>query len=136
LQGGRLITLLGVLHIPALARNLISISNMDDVDVKKMFEKYTCKMVHGVLVLMQGVHIGRLYKLLGSSIIDGCNSSLVLETRVENLVVSQENTMLWHQRLGHTREKSLRILHGNGMVEGMFNFSLDFGFYEHCLYGK
>jgi hypothetical protein len=44
--------------------------------------------------------------------------------------------MLWHQRLGHIGEKGLRLLHGKGMVEGMSNFSLDFDFCEHCLYGK
>ena len=44
--------------------------------------------------------------------------------------------MLWHQRLGHIGEKGLRLLHGKGRVEGMSNFSLDFDFCEHCLYGK
>jgi len=49
LQDRRIITLPGVLHIPALARNLISVSNMDDVGVKKMFKKHTYKMVQGAL---------------------------------------------------------------------------------------
>jgi hypothetical protein len=44
--------------------------------------------------------------------------------------------MLWHQRLGHIGEKGLRTLHGKGMVEGMSNCTLDFYFYEHCIYGK
>jgi hypothetical protein len=44
--------------------------------------------------------------------------------------------MLWHQRLGHIREKGLRLLHNKIMVEGMSKFSLDFYFYEHCVYGK
>jgi len=55
LQGGRVRTLLGVLHIPALAINLISVSKLDDAAVKTMFEKDTCKMVWGALVLMWGV---------------------------------------------------------------------------------
>jgi hypothetical protein len=38
--------------------------------------------------------------------------------------------------LGHIEEKGLRLLHGKGMVEGMSNYSLDFDFCEHCLYGK
>ena len=38
--------------------------------------------------------------------------------------------------LGHIGEKGLQILHGNGMVEGMYNFSLDFNLYEHGVYGK
>jgi hypothetical protein len=44
--------------------------------------------------------------------------------------------MLWHQRLGHIREKGLRILHGKGMVEGMSNCSLNFDLCEHFIYGK
>jgi len=45
LQGGRVRTLLGVLHIPTLARNLISVSKLDDASVKIVFKKDTCKMV-------------------------------------------------------------------------------------------
>eukprot|EP00253_Pinus_taeda_P018724 PITA_18724 len=50
LQGGRVISLPGVLHIPALARNLISVSKLDDVGVKTVSKKDTCKMVRGALV--------------------------------------------------------------------------------------
>ena len=63
LQGGRDRTLPGVLHIPALARNLISVSKLDDAGVKTVFEKDTCKMVRGALILMRGVRIGTLYRL-------------------------------------------------------------------------
>eukprot|EP00253_Pinus_taeda_P026289 PITA_26289 len=59
-QGGRVRILSGVFHIPALARNLISVSKLDDAGVKIVFEKDTCKMVWGALVLMQGVWIGTL----------------------------------------------------------------------------
>eukprot|EP00253_Pinus_taeda_P031916 PITA_31916 len=78
LQDGRVRTLPGVLHIPALARNLISVSKLDDAGVKTVFEKDTCKRVRGALVLMRGV-IGTLYKLQGSTVVDGCNSSMVPE---------------------------------------------------------
>ena len=68
-----------------------------------------------------------------------CNSFVVLEqTNKEDKIniVPEKKTMLWHQRLGHIGEKGLRTLHGKGMVEGMFNCSLDFDFYEHWIYGK
>eukprot|EP00253_Pinus_taeda_P005796 PITA_05796 len=107
LQGGRVKTLSGVLDIPALARNLIYVIKLDDAGVKIVFEKDTCKMVWEALVLMRGVWIGTLYKLQGSTVIDGCNSSVVLESGAENIVVSGEKTMLWHQRLGHIGEKGL-----------------------------
>ena len=136
LQGGRVKTLLGVLHILALARNLISVSKLDDAGVKIMFEKDACKMVRGALVLMQGVLIGTLYKLQCSTVIDGCNSFVVPKSGAKNLVVSGEKTMLWHQRLGNIGEKGLRILHGKSMVKGMSNSSLDFDFCENYVYRK
>jgi hypothetical protein len=80
-----------------------------------------------------------LYKIQGSTISDGCNSYIVPDIGVEEertLTVSREKVMLWHQRLGHIREKGLRLLHGKGMVEGISNFSMDFDFFEHFLYGK
>ena len=132
LQGGRVRKLPGVLHIPALARNLISVSKLDDAGVKTVFKKVTCKMVRGALILMWEVWIGTLYKLQDSTLVDGCNSSMVPENGVENLVVSREKTTLWHQRLGHIGEKGLRMLHGKGMN----NSSLDFDFCENCVYGK
>jgi hypothetical protein len=90
-------------------------------------------------VLMRGVRNGTLYKLLGSTIIDGCNSSIVLEGENEEdrtPTVSRENKMLWHQILRHIEEKGLPALHGKGMVEGMYDYILYFNFYEHCIYGK
>jgi hypothetical protein len=136
---GRIRTLLGVLHIPGMARNLIFVRKMEDVGVKTFFEKGTCRMVRGAMLLMRGVRFGTLYKLLGSTISDGCNSSIVPDIEFEEErtpTVSGEKVMLWHQRLGHIGEKGLRLLHDKGMVEGMSNCSLDFDFCEHCLYGK
>jgi hypothetical protein len=90
-------------------------------------------------VLLKGVRFGTLYKLQGSTISDGCNSSNVLDIGFEEEItptVSGEKVMLWNQRWGYIREKGLRLLHGKGMVECMSNFSLDFDFYEHFLFGK
>ena len=93
-------------------------------------------MVRGALVLMQGFWIGTVYKLQKNTTIDGCNSSVVPKSGAKSLAVFGENTMLWHQRLGHIREKGLQILHRDCMVEGMSNCSVDFDFCEHCVYGK
>jgi hypothetical protein len=136
---GRTRTLPSVLHIPGLARNLISVRKMDDVEVKKIFEKETCTMVQGVMMLLKEFQFGTLYKLQGSTISDGCNNSSVPDIGFEeetNPTVSGEKVMLWNQRLGHIGEKGLRLLHDKGMVEGMSNCSLDFDFCEHCVYGK
>ena len=61
---------------------------------------------------------------------------MVPESEAKNLVVSRVNTMLWHQILGHIGEKGLQILHGNGMVEDMSNFPLDFDSCGNFVYGK
>jgi hypothetical protein len=79
LQDGRSRTLPGVLHIPGLERNLISVSKMSDAWVHTLFQKDLCKMVRGVMVLMKGVWIGTLYKLLGSVDSTGCNNIIVPE---------------------------------------------------------
>jgi hypothetical protein len=139
LNDGRIRTLPGVLHIPKLARSLISVSKLSDAGVKTLFEKNTCKMVRGAMVLMRGVRCGTLYKLLGRTYTNGCNSSVVLEQKNEGdktNTVPEKKTMLWHQRLGHIGEKGLRTLHGKGMIEGMSNCTLDFDFCENCIYGK
>ena len=139
LNDGRIKTLLGVLHIPDLAKKRIFVSKMGDAGVQTVFEKEKCKMVQGEMVLMRGFWCGTLYKLLGITIIDGCNNTIVLESKNKQSKVtdvSRGDTMLWHQRLGHIGEKGLQSLQGKGMVEGISNCNLDFNFYEHCLYGK
>jgi hypothetical protein len=95
---GRIKTLPGILHIPGLAINLIYVSKMDDVGVKTIFEKETCRMVRA-MVLLKGVQIGTLYKMQGNTISDGCNSSIFPDIGVEeekNPTVSGEKVMLWH----------------------------------------
>ena len=104
LQGGRTRTLPSVMHIPALARNLISVSKMDDAGVKIVFEKDACKMVRGALVLMRGVQIGNIYKLQGITVIDGCNSCMVPESGTESLVISGENHAMASKAWTYWRE--------------------------------
>jgi hypothetical protein len=50
---GRIITLPSVLHILGLSRNLIYVRKMDDAGVKTIFEKETCRMVRGAMVLLK-----------------------------------------------------------------------------------
>jgi hypothetical protein len=62
------------------------------------------------MVLLKRVWFGTLYKMQGSTISDGCNSSVVHDIGVEEErtpTVSREKVMMWHQRLGHIREKGL-----------------------------
>jgi hypothetical protein len=102
---GRIGTLLGVLHIPRLARNFIFVRKMDDVGVKTIFEKETYRVVQGAMVFLKGVWFGTLYKLHRITISDGCNSSIVPDIGFEEErtpIVSREKV-----RLGHIGEKGL-----------------------------
>jgi hypothetical protein len=131
LKDGRIRTLPRVLHIPKLAMILIYVSKLDDAGVDTIFGNRTCKMVRGAMVLMRGVRCGTMYKLLGRTYTNGCNSFVFLEkTNKEDKtnIVLEKKTMLWNQRLGHIGEKGLLTLHGKGMVEGMSNCTLDFIF--------
>jgi hypothetical protein len=38
-----------------VGQNLIYVSKMDDVGVKTVFEKETCRMVRGKMVLLKGI---------------------------------------------------------------------------------
>jgi hypothetical protein len=91
------------------------------------------------MVLLKGAWIGALYKLQGSAISDGCNSSIAHDIGAEEektFAVSEEKVVSWNQRLRHIGEKGLRLLHSKGIVEAMSNFSLDLDLCEHCVYGK
>lgn len=44
--------------------------------------------------------------------------------------------MTWNRTLEHIGEKGLQTLHGNPIVEAMFDCALDLDFYEDCIYGK
>jgi hypothetical protein len=110
LKDRRIRTLPGVLDIPKLTRSLISVSKMEDAGVDIVFGKGTCKMVRGAMVLMRGVWCGTLYKLLGITYTNGCNSYVVPEQRNEGdetNTIPEKKTMLWHQRLGHIGEKGM-----------------------------
>jgi len=69
---------------------------MSDVGENTIFERYACKMVRGVIVLMRGVHIGTMYDLLGNVDLTKCNS-IVFTKADSNFVPHLVNqTMLWH----------------------------------------
>ena len=83
---------------------------MDVAGVKIVCGDGGCKMVRGSMVLMRGFRYGTLYKLLGKTIIDECNNYVVLEEGGKDdktLTALGGKTMLWHQILGHIREKGL-----------------------------
>jgi hypothetical protein len=44
--------------------------------------------------------------------------------------------MLWHERIGHIREKGLQAMQNKGMVEHFPECNLEVNFCEHCINRK
>jgi hypothetical protein len=110
---------------------------MSGASVHALFERYTCKMARGEMVLLMEVRIATLYKLMRSTITVRCNNTIVLDNetnRTPTLLVGK--AMFWHQRKSHVGENDLHALHSKGMVESILDYSLDFEILEYCVYGK
>ena len=122
------------MHILGLARNLLSISMLNDVGVQVVFSKDGCKMMRGAMVLAKGTRRGTLFQL--DACMSQCNSSSIpaCVPKGANTLEGKlpaEKTMLWHLRFGHIGEKGLRTLKNKNLVEGLNDCNLEFDFCEH-----
>ena len=77
--------------------------------------------------MMKGEKVENLYKLLGDIIQGGA----VAVTHTE---FSNENTNLWHMRLGHLSKRGLNELHKRNLLNGVKGCKLDFC--KICVMGK
>ena len=92
-----------VRHVKGLKKNLLSISQLDDVRCKTHLKGGILKFVKGALVVIKVEKITlNLYILLADML-----------QEVDALVGSdnqEEKTMLWHHKLDHMSERGLKIL--------------------------
>lgn len=119
-------TLTGVRHIPELKRNLISLGSLEAHGCKYSAEGGVLKISKGALVLMKANRSGSLYVLQGS-IVAGIADVATPPTH-------QDETKLWHMRLGHMSEKGMNILCKRGLVGRHTTCKIDLC--EHCVFGK
>lgn len=66
-----------VRHVPELKKSLISLSELDSRGYKYTGQGGVIKVSKGILVVMKGIRVGNLYKLLGSTVVDG--AQMVIE---------------------------------------------------------
>ncbi|KAK2993794.1 hypothetical protein RJ640_027672 [Escallonia rubra] len=85
------------------------------------------KVSKGAMVIMKGQKTGNLYKLMGNTVIGGASVS----THVGS---SNDNSELWHKRLGHLSEGGMLELHKRKLLQGVKSCKLDF--YKFCVFGK
>ena len=97
---------------------------LDDEGYSTSFGKGGWKNIKGALVVAKGPKTGTLYSL--KALIG--KSNLVVVTKEGN------STYLWTKRLGHMRDKGLKILVGKNLLLGLRSYNLDLC--EHCVYGR
>ncbi|KAK4383306.1 Retrovirus-related Pol polyprotein from transposon TNT 1-94 [Sesamum angolense] len=94
---GTVITLSNVRHIPDLKKNLISLGTLhkNGFIPKAEEDRETIRIIKGALTVMKGkITAGNIYKLLGNTVVGG----------VHYVDSCDDNTKLWHMRLGHLSE--------------------------------
>lgn len=125
MHDGMVRTLDNVRHIPRMARNLISLSTLDDDGYKYSASGGVLKVSRGSLVYMVGdMNSARLYVLRGNT----------LHVSATAATVSDDNTNLWHKRLGHMSELGMTELMKRNLLDGCTQSKMKFC--EHCIFGK
>uniref|UniRef100_A0A2N9IB18 CCHC-type domain-containing protein n=1 Tax=Fagus sylvatica TaxID=28930 RepID=A0A2N9IB18_FAGSY len=119
-------TLEEVRHIPDMRKNLISLGILDSKGYSYKSENGIMKVSKGAMVVMTGQKISsNVYKLLGNTILGGV--AAVAESE-------DDDTLLWHMRLGHMSERGMRELHKRNLLTGIKSCKLDFC--KYCIMGK
>ena len=100
-----------VFLVDGLKHNLISISQLCDMNYEVCFDANSCKVVcpKSKELKLKGSRVGNVYlTFLGSS-------------RMENYLVTNfsQNTWLWHNRLGHASMNLINKLVKHDLVNGL-----------------
>ncbi|KAE8664954.1 hypothetical protein F3Y22_tig00112738pilonHSYRG01227 [Hibiscus syriacus] len=128
-QDGSIRTLTGVHYVPDLMRNLISVGTLESKGLEVRAKDGIMRIISGALVIMKGIRKrNNVYYFLGSTIV---GTAAVAASTDEQ---ESEATRLWHMRLGHVGEKSLKLLIDQGLLKGARSCKL--AFCEHCIKGK
>ncbi|KAK2966230.1 hypothetical protein RJ640_008213 [Escallonia rubra] len=120
-------TLGDVRYIPDLKKNLISLGTLDSIDCSISLKSGVMKVSKGAMVIMKGQKTENLYKLVGNTVIGGVSVSTHAGS-------SNDNSELWHKRLGHLSEGSMLELHKRKLLQGVKSCKLDFC--KFCVFGK
>ena len=123
---GMVRTLTNVRHVLGLKKNLISLGTFDKIECRITCEGGVMKNARGSLVVMKGKMNGSLYDIEGSTISISAN--------ISTNTMSDQETKLWHLRLGHMGERGMYELSKQGLFDGKKLGNL--GFCEQRVYGK
>ena len=123
----RKLKLSGVLYVPKLMYNLLSVSKTSDAGKKIRFGESNCQVLDGNKKLIAvATRVGDLYYL-----------NCCLGPQEVHLVVDETKEGIWHRRFGHFGTKNLQRLAKEKLVNG-FNYDAtkEINFCESCVKGK
>ncbi|KAK3006427.1 hypothetical protein RJ639_017152 [Escallonia herrerae] len=120
-------TLGDVRYITDLKKNLISLGTLDSIDCIISIKGRVIKVSKGAMVIMKGQKNKNLHKLMGNTVIGGASVSTHAGS-------SNDNSELWHKRLGHLSEGGMLELHKRKLLQGVKSCKLDFRIF--CVFGK
>ena len=113
-----------VLHIDELKANLISISQIYDLNLNVNFNREKFMVIDA-----DGMHV-----LEGFCSPDNCYTLISPSQTCQK--VDSDDTKLWHERLGHLNYKSLKKLLDIGVVQGLPKIGKQSsGVYGSCQHG-
>ena len=110
--------------VPKLRRNLISLGMLDVNGSTYKSENGVLRVMKGSMVMLKGVLKQGLYVLQGEAITGDAAATSV----------SQDQTLLWHKRLGHISMGGLQQLCKQGILDSIKITEMDLC--EVCILGK
>lgn len=115
------ITISGVLLVPDLNVNLLSVGKLETSGCKIVFEKGKVTISKNNNPLAVGNRRGRMYEVIARK-------------PTEMISLTAETKEIWHKRLGHPSDSSLEKL--ENLVTGITNSKLDSNVCGICMQGK
>ena len=125
--GGTVKVLNNVRYVPKLKRNLISTGTLDRLGFDHAGGRGKTRFYKDGKLALQGTLSGTLYLLDGETIVAGESNNVMSKGK-------QDETELWHRRLGHMSIKNLQILTKKGILDK--RKIGDLSFCENCVMGK
>ena len=112
LPSGLVLELENCYYVPAMSRNIISVSCLDKKGFSLLIKNNCCsikmdEIVYGVAQIYNGLYILNL-------------DAPVYNINTKRLKTNDSNdTYLWHCRLGHINEDRISILHKDGILDSL-----------------
>lgn len=117
-----------VYYVPDLTSNLLSIGQLQEKDITIVIKRGMCKMYHPThgLITTSKMTCNRMFIL----------HAIIKEREEKCLNVEDDKTQVWHKRLGHVNNKSLRTMQYKQMVSGFPKIAEPTKTCEVCNLGK